>query len=145
MELTKERMLEIAKRRKDCDFCFTPEPCSECERGLKAENDELWEFYDRVIELLQADADGRCVVLPCKIGDSAWAITNYYGKKKPKEGIISEIYFMQDMRIAVALKGIARGEIGKNIFLTKEEALAELHEQWEKGLKGGAENARDSF
>ena len=94
-------------------------------------------FYEKIAELLQADADGRCVVLPCKIGDSAWAITNYYGKKKPKEGIISEIYFTKDMRIAVALKGIARGEIGKNIFLTKEEALAELHEQWEKALEGG--------
>ncbi len=143
MELTKERMLEIAEQRKICDFCpdcVYDSVCEECGKDSDVTASELIEYYDRVKRLLQADIDGLCKILPCKIGDSAWAITNYYGKKKPKEGIISEIYFMQDMRIAVALKGIARGEIGKNIFLTKEETLAELHKQWEKGLKGGVEN-----
>ena len=136
MELTKERMLDIAKafqwNAKNVEI-----NCSKCGETIMQHSEEEIAFYEKIAELLQADADGRCVVLPCKIGDSAWAITNYYGKKKPKEGIISEIYFTKDMRIAVALKGIARGEIGKNIFLTKEEALAELHEQWEKALEGG--------
>ena len=48
-------------------------------QALAEENQELKKYqelgdYDRLRELAQADRDGRCVVLPCKIGDIVWCI-----------------------------------------------------------------------
>ena len=41
---------------------------------LKAIEDILGDDYDldRLRELVEADRDGRCVVLPCKIGDTVY-------------------------------------------------------------------------
>ena len=33
--------------------------------------------YERLCELAQADREGRCVVLPCKIGDTLYEIIRY--------------------------------------------------------------------
>lgn len=48
-------------------------------QALAEENQELKKYqelgdYDRLRKLAQADRDGRCVVLPCKIGDIVWCI-----------------------------------------------------------------------
>ena len=37
---------------------------------------------DRLRELAEADRDGRCVVLPCKVGDSLWILDR---DNKPRE------------------------------------------------------------
>ena len=67
MELTKERMLEIAKKQKKCDFCFDAEPCANCKNKINITLEELWEYHNKVIDLLEADANGQLVVLPCKV------------------------------------------------------------------------------
>ena len=43
---------------------------------LAAIEDILGDEYDldRLCELAQADREGRCVVLPCKIGDPVWRL-----------------------------------------------------------------------
>lgn len=43
---------------------------------LKKIEDVLGDEYDldRLRELVQADQEGRCVVLPCKIGDPVWRL-----------------------------------------------------------------------
>ena len=35
--------------------------------------------YDRLRELAEADRDGRCVVLPCKIGSTVYMATQVFG------------------------------------------------------------------
>lgn len=92
--------------------------------------------YDRLRELAEADKEGRVVVLPCKVGDTVYEVTS--------RGTISE-YEVMAMRtemfeqfIAWRLRkgfvdrfcdGIPVGEIGKTVFLTREEAERALMER----------------
>lgn len=69
------------------------------------------------------------VELPCKIGDWVWAIRSYHGKKHPQRGIVSDMYFSQDMRLQIVVKHIARGEWGKTVFATDREAYAAIGER----------------
>ena len=66
------------------------------------------------------------IVLPCKIGDTVWAIRDFKGIKHPQEGIVSDMYFTKDMSLHIVVKYVARGEFGKTVFLTEEEAKAAL-------------------
>lgn len=74
----------------------------------------------RLRELAVADQEGRCVVLPCKVGDTIWRLKRtfetYPDKSKPYTE--ADGFLLQDI-----------WNVGKNVFLTREEAekaLAEL-------------------
>ena len=64
--------------------------------------------------------------LPCRIGDRVWAIRNYKGFLNPKEGIVSQMFFSDNMDLVICVKFEARGLWGKTVFATKEEAQAEI-------------------
>lgn len=84
---------------------------------------------DRMKELTEADKDGRLVVLPCKVGDRLYEVT---GRKT------ISVYKVKAIRVELfglfiewdivegfvwqSLSGINAGEIGKTVFLTREEA-----------------------
>lgn len=71
----------------------------------------------RLRELAEADKDGRCVVLPCKVGDTVWRIKRTFETYPDK----SEPYIEPD---AFLLQDVFN--IGKTVFLTREEADHEL-------------------
>ena len=85
-----------------------------------------------VIELLQAEADGRCVVLPCKIGDTVYAYPTINGEpygelyEKTITGISLEF---QTKTSDGAFGGFTPGRIGKTVFLSRAEAEAALSGQ----------------
>lgn len=100
----------------------------------------LGEDYDldRLKELVEADRDGRCVVLPCKIGDTVYDIL--MGKITEKT-IISIPFLMsksvnhlclQAINNRDALTTIETENLGKTVFLTREEAEAALEEMKER-------------
>ena len=64
--------------------------------------------------------------IPCKIGDEAWVIRNYKGTPRPQKGIVSEIYFTDDMELIFVVKHITRGRWMKAVFPTKEAAEEEI-------------------
>ena len=64
--------------------------------------------------------------IPCKIGDSVWAIRNFKGVKQPQCGIVADMLFTQDMRLQIVVKYVARGEWGKDVFATFLDAKAYL-------------------
>ena len=66
------------------------------------------------------------VEVPCKIGDRVWVIRNYKGHKHPQDGIVSEMYFFEDMKLQIVVKNVARGEWGKTVFATREDAVAAI-------------------
>ena len=84
---------------------------------------------DRLEKLAKADKDGRVVVLPCKVGDRLYEVT---GRKT------ISVYKVRAIRVELfglfiewdivegfvwqSLSGISAGEIGKTVFLTREEA-----------------------
>lgn len=88
---------------------------------------------DRLEKLAEADKDGRVVVPPCKVGDRLYEVT---GRKT------ISVYKVRAIRVELfglfiewdivegfvwqSLSGINAGEIGKTVFLTREEAEAAL-------------------
>ena len=101
---------------------------------LKQIEDILGEDYDldRLKELAEADREGRCVVLPCKIGDTVYDIR----MGKITEKTIISIPFLLSKSVnhlclhAInnrdALTTIETENLGKTVFLTREEAEATL-------------------
>lgn len=73
---------------------------------------------DRLRELAQADKEGRCVVLPCKIGDFVYLIKR---KLDGSDCVQKAEFWWSDIP-----------EIGKTVFLTREEAEDAL-----EGMKNG--------
>lgn len=84
---------------------------------------------DRLRALTKADKDGRVVVLPCKVGDRLYEVT---GRKTISvykvRAIRAELFglFVEwgivEGFVWRSLAGINAGEIGKTVFLTREEA-----------------------
>ena len=85
--------------------------------------------YTRLRELAEADKNGRVVVPPCKVGDRLYEVT---GRKT------ISVYKVKAIRVELfglfiewdivegfvwqSLSGINAGDIGKTVFLTREEA-----------------------
>jgi hypothetical protein len=89
----------------------------------------LDEYHKVADPLIRAQADGRLVVPPCKVGDRLYEVT---GRKT------ISVYKVRAIRVELfglfiewdivegfvwqSLSGINAGEIGKTVFLTREEA-----------------------
>lgn len=70
----------------------------------------------------------RFAEVPCRVGDKVWAIRDFKGIKHPQEGIVSEMYFTKEMKLHIVVKYVARGEFGKTVFFTREEAENALNQ-----------------
>ena len=90
--------------------------------------------FAKLNEYEEAKADGRLVVLPCKVGDVVWkikAVFSYFSK--PMEDRVDRIIISNNEIFACCTSGtkFSIGRIGKTVFLTREEA--------EKALQEGSE------
>ena len=99
---------------------------------LKAYEDiaELCGGFDRLRELAEADKDGRCVVLPCKVGDTVWRIIRD-GEPHITRDEVRDMYFADDMTPCVELVGgrvTFTEKFGKTVFLSRAEAERALQE-----------------
>lgn len=98
---------------------LTPEQCENAKTIIESAFNDDTSKAERIRELLRADKDGRLVVLPCKVGDTVWRIKRtfetYPDKSKPY--IEPDAFLLQDVF-----------NIGKNVFLTREEAEKALQE-----------------
>lgn len=101
----------------------------------------LDEYHKVADPLLRAQADGRLVVLPCKVGDTLWVTSNpWTGKllKKPLDACVNGmkmyshglyVNLLFDTRKINGTRDYEINHIGKTVFLTREEAekaLADL-------------------
>lgn len=92
---------------------------------------------DRLRELAEADKDGRCVVLPCKVGDTVWRIVRD-GEPHITRDEVRDMYFADDMTLCVELVGgrvTFTEKFGKTVFLSRAEAERALQEM--EGKKDG--------
>lgn len=62
------------------------------------------------------------VVLPCRIGDTVWAIRCYRGVLVSQQGRVSEMLFADGMKLSIVVKHICRGEWDDKVFATREDA-----------------------
>lgn len=67
-------------------------------------------------ELAEADKDGRCVVLPCKVGDTVYRLQ--YIEQTPGRFVVG----VAEIKFAL----LWLEEFGETVFLTREEAEAAL-------------------
>ena len=86
---------------------------------------------DRLRELAEADKDGRCVVLPCKIGDPIYVITQVFNGNKIERAIgsrkidriggnaLNPVWVVSTQPYEL---DFFPSEFGKTVFLTRDEA-----------------------
>lgn len=111
------------------DTGLEPEQCENAKIIIESAFSDDASKAERIRELLKADKAGRLVVLPCKVGDRLYEVT---GRKT------ISVYEVRAIRVELfglfiewdivegfvwqSLAGINTGEIGKTVFLTREEA-----------------------
>ena len=83
----------------------------------------------RLRELAEADKDGRVVVLPCRQGDELWTYCNH-PVKRVYSFTVSDVSTLNGRTVlnTLGLGTIGPEDIGKTVFLTREEAERALAE-----------------
>lgn len=102
----------------------------------------MWDFAQaaekmtvgRLKELAEADKDGRVVVLPCRQGDELWTYCNY-PVKRVYSFTVSDVSTLNGRTVlnTLGLGTIRPEDIGKTVFLSREEAEKDLQEMEGKG------------
>lgn len=118
----------------DIAMCTEVRGGSYCEDGCCSQR-KVWE---RLKQYEDAEAEGRLVVLPCKVGDTVW-IVNALGCGLVEEYKIYRIslYMEYGTEVPFYSAGLLSAkycdyckfevsEFGKTVFLTEEEAKAAL-------------------
>ena len=100
--ITEERFLKLAAYE---DTGFEPE--------------QIAEYLNATDEYVKASEEGRLIVLPCKVGDTVYRVCHEYKQGNP---FIKAVTFSQHNFWRI----VFGGEIGKTVFLTREEAEAAL-------------------
>ena len=116
------------------DTRLTPERCAEFARA-DAEGryivmrDAEQEGVARLRELAEADKDGRLAVLPCKAGDTVYEVTSRKTISEYRVKAIRVELFCTFIEwdivagfVDKSIFGVPVNEIGKTVFLTREEA-----------------------
>lgn len=126
--LTKRGFLGITYNERRNIMCSTY--CDNCSKGA-GDCDTIKDMINRLAELEDLEEQGLLVRLPCKVEDSLYCIVNGEVKKLkvhsfgvPAFGITDiEFKYVDGFKI---LRFI--GELGKTVFLTREEAEKKLEE-----------------
>lgn len=84
--------------------------------------------FSRFEEICHAERDGRCVVLPCKVGDAIYPIDVDRDLAKPPFRITGFRFLGFDCEgwIEVGCLKYKFPDLGKTVFLTRESAEAAL-------------------
>lgn len=94
-----------------------------------------WLLDARLRELAEADRAGRLVVPPCKVGDTVYEVTSRKTISEYRVKAIRVELFCTFIEwdivagfVDKSIFGVPVDEIGKTVFLTREEAEAALEE-----------------
>ena len=126
---------------RECDRCIKlGQWKNEVLIRLSKIEDILGDEYDldRLKELVQADREGKCVVLPCRVGDKVYCIQSYFNDAKmrsEKKVKCRVVVFIQTLPDLFECEGMIYkfSDIGKIVFLTSEEAESALEKMKEWG------------
>lgn len=107
IEISKERMLEMAKKLASMDFC-----------------PEQKMFYKNILRMVKADTEGLLLVLPCKVGDTVYEIL--------EETVPNHYFYISEWKVQdVSMKAVKYADEWEsydyeNLYFTREEAEAAL-------------------
>ena len=108
------------------------EICGTIADRLAAIEDILGDEYDlgKLMELVQAKRKGRCIVLPCKKGDTVWRIVHDAAPHITKDRCTDIKYENRDIWVHLIGDRVMGGwNFGKLLFLTREDAEAALRRE----------------
>lgn len=123
---------EVCERQGD-DGCKTC-PIAKAFDRLAAYEDILGDEYDldELREMVQVKRKGRCIVLPCKKGDTVWRIVYDAAPHITKDRCTDIKYENRDIWVHLIGDRVMGGwNFGKLLFLTREDAEAALRREQE--------------
>ena len=107
--------------------------------SVRLEGTTLELASDRLIEIFKAEADGRLLVLPCKVGDTVYVIDWYLDCDIDGQGVCDDYEKGGDIACGYCHHNYVKKfvskrqyesqkieDFGKTVFLTREEAEAAL-------------------
>ena len=113
-------MNRLTYRGNFCDISMCLErPGGEHCGEIGCSQKQVWE---RLKEYEDAEAAGRLVKLPCKVGDEVWGIRGLTYRPFIKQGPVTEIYFTIGMEAGIVVRGCGPCRWGVDAFWTREEA-----------------------
>ncbi len=126
--LTKRGFLGITYNERRNIMCSTY--CDNCSKGA-GDCDTIKDMINRLAELEDLEEQGLLVRLPCKVEDSLYCIVNGEVKKLKVHSFGVQAFGITDIEFKYVdgfkiLRFI--GELGKTVFLTREEAKKKLDE-----------------
>lgn len=110
---------------RNCEnYCETRDSCDDC---------AIQEALDKLAHYEDLEEECRLIELPCAVGDTVWQITrNFISEFKIKSFVCDNegIFFYWECisGIYINILGFSNNRIGKDVFLTKEEAERKLEE-----------------
>lgn len=150
MERLTKRNPETGNGYIPCHWKESAEAIDKGENRLADIEDILGDDYDldRLKEIVEADREGRCVVLPCKVGDHVVVLHNAKGAVPFVTSAVVAGMHIRDERarcgqfrkeyMVVRSNGFSKyisiDKMGKNVFLIKEEAEAVLRRMQDEGV-----------
>lgn len=94
------------------------------------EGKEAFLYIAKWLNLLpSADVVPKSDILPCKIGDEVYGVREFKHCKRIYKGKVTQMYFVgEEMKLAIVVNHIVRGEWGKAVFASREEAHERLRQ-----------------
>ena len=127
-------MERLTIRTNEASISFECESVGDIVRRLAAIEDILGDEYDldELREMVQAKRKGRCIVLPCKKGDTVWRIVHDAAPHITKDRCTDIKYENRDIWVHLIGDRVMGGwNFGKLLFLTRAEAQAALRREQE--------------
>ena len=118
------------------DAGLSPQACAEA-REIEETLSGCDYSISRMVELMKADKEGRLVVLPCRKGDELWTYGNFQQGREVYRFTVSDVSTLNGRTVlnTLGLGTIRPEDIGKTVFLSREEAEKALQEM--EGKKDG--------
>ena len=124
-----ELLYEIANRLAEYeDIGLEPEKIVFLKNVVDDAFSDKPEFTEHIRELLRAEKDGRLVVLPCKVGDTIYRCGDPIKKIYEWQIAYVEVYEDETVFVDDSDNTFVEADIGKTVFLTREEAERALEE-----------------
>ena len=111
------------------DAGLSPQACAEA-REIEETLSGCDYSISRMVELMKADVEGRVVVLPCRQGDELWTYGNFPQGREVYRFTVSDVSTLNGRTVlnTLGLGTIRPEDIGKTVFLSREEAEKALQE-----------------
>ena len=112
------------------DTGLEPEQCENAKNIVELAFSDDMAKVERIRKLLKADKEGRLVVLPCRQGDELWTYGNFPQGREVYRFTVSDVSTLNGRTVlnTLGLGTIRQEDIGKTVFLSREEAEEALQE-----------------